>query len=194
MELEELKQLSTLITKFKDSIYETDSTGSPAVSVNHAANVVSMTKEERHVIVKASEIMGSILSVIDNEGKKSTKALRDLLYAINILGEDEDVTVDGINTIAVYPPIKFTPKGLEHFKYALDAPLLENDSLVVSSPTEEQDEAAWELLSSLAGYCPSSKFKEWFEGDTEKERSYPISKEMDECVNGFMETISEITH
>lgn len=92
------------------------------------------------------------------------RTLKDLLFAINVIGEDTDVTVDGIDSIAVCPPVSFTPKGLEHFKFALEAPLLNGCNLVVSSPTEEQDEAAMELLSSLAGYCPATKFSEWFEG------------------------------
>lgn len=93
------------------------------------------------------------------------KTLKDLLSAMNLFGDDRDVTVDGIDAIAVCPPVKITPKGLEHFKTALEAPLLEDDCFVVSSPTEEQDEAAWELIKSLAGFCPYKKFNEWFEGD-----------------------------
>lgn len=130
------------------------------------------------------------------------RTLLDLLSAINIIGEDMDVTVDGIDSIAVCPPVRITPKGLEDFKDALDAPLLENCGCVVSCPTEKQDEAAWDLLSSLAGYCSSKKFEEWFEGDDAEDVNAnmstslhkPISKEMDECVNDFMGVISEVTY
>ena len=41
--------------------------------------------------------------------------LQELLHAINILGDDRDVTVDGIDSIAVCPPVKMTPAGREHF-------------------------------------------------------------------------------
>lgn len=47
--------------------------------------------------------------------------LEDLLHAINILGEDRDVTVDGIDTIAVVPPVKLTAAGRTHFQQALTA-------------------------------------------------------------------------
>ncbi len=47
--------------------------------------------------------------------------LKDLLHAINILGEDCDVFVDGQDAIAVCPPVKFTKEGLYHFRNALNA-------------------------------------------------------------------------
>lgn len=97
--------------------------------------------------------------------------LQDLLHAINILGEDRDVCVDGIDSIAVCPPIKMTPVGREHFKQALTANVVveyENDShqdTYVSDADEKIDEMAWELLSSLAGYCSVKDCKTWFEGE-----------------------------
>lgn len=96
--------------------------------------------------------------------------LKDLLHAINILGDDRDVTVDGIDTIAVCPPVKFTPEGQKHFQKALNATVeveYKNDShraTYVSDDEEDVDEAAWNLLASLAGYCEESKFDKWFEG------------------------------
>lgn len=98
--------------------------------------------------------------------------LRDLLHAINILGDDRDVVVDGIDIIAVCPPVKFTPQGLEHFQKALDANVeveYKDDShwgTYVSDTDEQIDEQAWNLLSSLAGYCAESKFNKWFDGNT----------------------------
>lgn len=99
--------------------------------------------------------------------------LKDLLHAINILGEDRDATVDGIGSIAVCPPVKFTPEGLKHFHKALEATVeveyeddCHNDTYV--SDEEDVNEEAWNLLASLAGYCATSKFQIWFEGETSK--------------------------
>ena len=98
--------------------------------------------------------------------------LKDLLHAINILGDDRDVTVDGIDSIAVCPPVKLTPEGSDHFRKALDAKVeveYKNDShrdTYISDDEEDVNEEAWHLLASLAGYCEESKFDKWFEGDT----------------------------
>lgn len=97
--------------------------------------------------------------------------LQDLLHAINILGEDHDVIVDGEDSIAVCPPVKMTPAGREHFKQALTATVeveYKNDCHRDTYVSDEEgvNEAAWDLLSSLAGYCADSKFQIWFEGET----------------------------
>lgn len=103
-----------------------------------------------------------------------TTTLKDLLHAINILGDDRDVTVDGIDAIAVCPPVKFTPEGLEHFRKALDATVeveYKNDShrdTYVSDDREDINQDAWNLLVSLAGYCPEKTFDKWFDGDNAK--------------------------
>lgn len=97
--------------------------------------------------------------------------LQDLLHAINILGEDRDVCVDGEYSIAVCPPVKMTSAGREHFKQALTANVVveyKNDShqdTYVSDADEKKDEMAWYLLKSLAGYCYDEAFQAWFEGD-----------------------------
>lgn len=65
--------------------------------------------------------------------------LQDLLHAINILGDDRDVTVDGIDTRAVCPPVKMTPLGREHFKQALTANVVveyKNDSHLMGGETK----------------------------------------------------------
>lgn len=100
-----------------------------------------------------------------------TTTLKDLLHAINITGDDRDVFVDGIDTIAVCPPVKFTPEGLLHFQKALEAKVeveYGDDSHwgTYVSDDESVDEQAWNLLASLAGYCSESKFSKWFEGDS----------------------------
>lgn len=96
--------------------------------------------------------------------------LKDLLHAINILGDDRDVRVDGIDTIAVCPPVRFTPEGQKHFQKALNATVeveYRNDYHLytyVGDDDEDVDEEAWDLLTSLAGYCAHSKYNKWFEG------------------------------
>lgn len=100
--------------------------------------------------------------------------LKDLLHAINILGEDRDVVVDGQDVIAVCPPVKFTPEGLKHFHKALKATVeveYKDDchrDTYVSDEEEGVNEEAWNLLVSLAGYCDDSKFQIWFEGEAAK--------------------------
>lgn len=98
--------------------------------------------------------------------------LKDLLHAINILGDDRDIFVDGQDAIAVCPPIRFTHEGQNHFRIALEATVeveYKNDSHLstyVSDDEENVNEEAWILLASLAGFCSESKFNKWFEGDT----------------------------
>lgn len=98
-------------------------------------------------------------------------SLKELLHAINILGNDRDVTVDSIGSIAVCPPVKLTPEGRKHFEQALTANVnveYDNDSYwdtYVSDDDEKIDEMAWNLLSSLAGYCYADGYDQWFEGD-----------------------------
>lgn len=100
--------------------------------------------------------------------------LKDLLHAINILGDDHDVFVDSQDAIAVCPPVKFTDEGLKHFKKALGSTVeveYKNDchcNTYVSDDEEDANEEAWNLLASLAGYCADSKFQIWFEGDAAK--------------------------
>lgn len=97
--------------------------------------------------------------------------LQELLHAINILGDDYDVTVDGIDAIAVCPPVKLTPAGREHFKQALTANVNVEYSdnsyqdTYVSDDDDRINQMAWELLSSLAGYCYADGYDQWFEGE-----------------------------
>ena len=97
--------------------------------------------------------------------------LQDLLHAINIIGEDLDVCVDGIDSIAVCPPVRLTPAGRTYFRAALAANVVVeygdygHRATYVSDDDELADKDAWELLASLAGYCADSKTKTWFEGE-----------------------------
>ena len=97
-------------------------------------------------------------------------SLQELLHAINILGDDYDVTVDGIDGIAVCPPVKMTPAGRKHFEQALTANVNVDYSgncqdTYVSDDDEKINQMAWELLSALAGYCYVDSYDQWFEGD-----------------------------
>ena len=99
--------------------------------------------------------------------------LQEILHAVNIFGEDRDITVDGISTIAVCPPLMITLEGRQHFSQALAAPArVEYNSngyccgLQICDGDENDDEQAWKLLTALAGYCNNDKYKTWFEGPT----------------------------
>lgn len=91
--------------------------------------------------------------------------LKDLLHAINIIGDDMDVCVDGVGEICVCPPIKLTAAGREYFKSALNAKV---DCCIVCDKDDARSEEAMKLLESLAGYCSTTDFERWFEGDDAK--------------------------
>ena len=99
--------------------------------------------------------------------KPKTYTLEDLLRAINVLEEDIDVSVDGYGTIAVVAPIELTPTAKEKFATTLKLPV--RGTSVYSNKDGDDGgkecKLAWDLLSSLAGYCPSQQFDKWFEGD-----------------------------
>lgn len=98
--------------------------------------------------------------------------LEELLHAINILGEDRDVCVDGIDSIAVCPPVKLTPEGHNHFQQALTAEVVveyedySHCGTYVSDADEKINEMAFDLLKALAGYCYADCYDQWFEGET----------------------------
>lgn len=98
--------------------------------------------------------------------------LQDLLHAINIIGEDRDVLVDGLGEIAVCPPVRITRAGRKHFAQALTANVVvdydKNDNhecTYVCDDDEKITEMAHSLLTSLAGYCYVDGFDQWFEGE-----------------------------
>ena len=108
-----------------------------------------------------------------NIEKRQAYTVRDLFRAINIFGKDRDVFVDGNDSIAVCPPIAMTPEAREYFKKALDLPI-DEDGDIISNNDDDYDEEnedsalslAWEMLTSIAGYCPTRQFDKWFEGET----------------------------
>lgn len=100
-----------------------------------------------------------------------TTTLQALLRAVNLIDRDRDIFVDVLGSIAVCPPIKITPAGRRHFAKALDATVIveyKNDShthTYVSDACEATNLQAFDLLASLAGYCGTSDFEKWFEGE-----------------------------
>ena len=103
---------------------------------------------------------------------KATLELENLLHAINIIGADQDVSVEGHGEIAVCPPVRLTPKGRRHFRQALTAGVEvyydDNDrhQMTIVNDTDEQiNIMAWTLLSALAGYCSCDGYDRWFTGE-----------------------------
>lgn len=110
-------------------------------------------------------------------------SLRDYFHALNVLNVDTDVDVDGADEgCAVVPPIKLTPKGEEVWGSLLDNKDLyvdveeygncimsdNDDDYVQVENSEGNLNDALSFIWCLAGYCPSSKFEKWFEGDDAK--------------------------
>lgn len=94
--------------------------------------------------------------------------LRELIHAINIIGDDKDVYVDGNGSIAVCPPVTLTKAGLERYGDILDAPICEGTDIGADA-TDEQCDKAWELLSGAAGYMSVLKYQKYFEGSDDTE-------------------------
>lgn len=110
--------------------------------------------------------------------------VRDYFHALNVLSEEVDVSIDGTDAcIAVCSPIRLTPKGEERFGYLLGHPDLyvdveEYGNCIMCDNNEAYDlyeekgvgiiSDAIYLIYALAGYCPSSSFMEWFEGEDAK--------------------------
>lgn len=99
--------------------------------------------------------------------------LREFINFANLAELDEDVNVDGIDSIAlVGGDIELTEDGEKHFKKALDECYVEEEYLIEwnDDPTSNRDEnegcpdvawLAWELLTALAGYCSQSDYDKW---------------------------------
>lgn len=110
--------------------------------------------------------------------------LREYFHALNVLGRDVDVSVDGTySCIAVVPPIKLTQKGEEVFGATLDNPDLyvdverfgncilsdNDDDYILYEKSDEGNLAlAKDFIYSLSGYCSCDDFNEWFDGDDAK--------------------------
>lgn len=94
--------------------------------------------------------------------------LKDLFDFINANEEDIDVYVDGIDGIAVCAPVSLTEEGKRHFADALE---LEVKNYTIFGNDKDYEDLennngrlslAWDLLKSLAGYCPVRDFDRWF--------------------------------
>lgn len=95
--------------------------------------------------------------------KQKERTLKDVLSAINIFNEDADITIDGIGTIAVSPPVTITKEGLDHWSDALQSEMFSGDPFTTNNASEELDKRVWQFLNALAGYCSESQYKEWFQ-------------------------------
>lgn len=97
--------------------------------------------------------------------------LQELLHAINILGEDRDVVIDGFGEFAVCPPCMLTAAGRGRFRKALSAHVeveYENSrhqSTYVSDNDEDTQGEAMQLLVSLSGGCGEKRYIQWFQDD-----------------------------
>lgn len=109
--------------------------------------------------------------------------LREYLHRVNVRGEDVDMCVDGIDCIAVCPPVTLTEKGRERFARALELEVTA-DALIIGDDKDYDDldnydqdgvmigdggrlNEAWMLLRSLGGWCAVKKYNEWIEGGEE---------------------------
>ncbi len=97
--------------------------------------------------------------------------LRDYIKHLDVIGEDVDIYVDGVDSIAYCPTMELTPEGEAYFNEALEKCYVEDADNVVmwdSDDTDDEDgipkcaHLAWELFASLAGYCSVSHFSKWF--------------------------------
>lgn len=103
---------------------------------------------------------------------EKTITVREYLHSLNILEEDRDVYVDGIDGIAVVGgEIQLTPLGMKKFGPVLD---MEMEGSCIIGSDEDYDLLddgkgnlclAWEFLSGMAGMCSCSDYDAWFEGD-----------------------------
>ena len=107
---------------------------------------------------------------------KKKFTLENLIDSINNANNDVDVYVDGIDGIAVCPPVSLTEEGRKHFEAVLSLPVEgycimgEDKDYDDLSDYDEEDKGdggrlilAWDFLRSQAGYCPCSDFDKWFE-------------------------------
>lgn len=105
-----------------------------------------------------------------------------MLHYINAMEDDVDIYVDGIGGLAVVGgDIRFTPAGTDIFGSSFGLHMdghtvmgTEKDYKDLDDYLEEGKgyggrlQRAYDLLASLAGYCSTSDFAAWFEGDGAK--------------------------
>ena len=115
---------------------------------------------------------------------KELLTLREFIHLKNCEEDDIDMSVDGTDCYiaVVFGDIKLTPKGEQEFGSCLDGLFVYGHS-IMGDDNDYEAYYAWEeegwgeggrlhaaevLLKALAGYCPVSKFHEWFEGKDAK--------------------------
>jgi hypothetical protein len=88
--------------------------------------------------------------------------LEELLHAINIIGEERGVYVEG-RKIVVRPPVQLTPAGKEHYKNALSATVavqhLSEPRITIFSVS---DDAVYFLYALIHFSYETAK---WFRGE-----------------------------
>ena len=103
--------------------------------------------------------------------------LREYLHSLNVVNKDVDIYIDGdVVEIAICPPIKLTPAGEEKWGNLLDNKdiYVDTEISMVMSDNEHDYESHGNLcevekfITYLAGFCPTSKYDEWFDGDDAK--------------------------
>ena len=115
---------------------------------------------------------------------KEKLTLREFIHLKNLEENDIDMSVDGTNCYiaVVFGDIKLTPAGEKQFKRCLDGLHVDGHCIVGDDDDYEAYETWLEeggddggrlhdaevLLYALAGYCPCSKYDEWFEGSEAK--------------------------
>lgn len=109
------------------------------------------------------------MKLVSKKTETFASTLEDLLHAVNLLGEDRDILVDGYDIIAVCPPVRLTPEGREHFREALSAQVtvIYGEYCCLStyvSDNPRKERLAYSLLEALAGECLDSEYSRWFEG------------------------------
>lgn len=99
---------------------------------------------------------------------KEKLTLREFIHLKNREEDDIDMSVDGTDCYiaVVFGDIRLTPAGERQFKSCLDG--LHVDGHCIVGDDDGRLHAAEILLNALAGYCPASKYTEWFEGSEAK--------------------------
>ena len=106
--------------------------------------------------------------------EKKKIRLDEYLTACRIIGEDRDIEVDRIDSVA-YCGTGLTAEGRKHFEKALALPMYMTEDgdicpCVISENDADYDEdnedsalqLAWDMLYGMAGYCSTTDYDKWF--------------------------------
>ena len=102
---------------------------------------------------------------------KTKITLQEWFDILSFIDEDVDISVDGLDSIA-YCPIELTEEGYKEFQLAFDKCYVTKDyPYTIMWDNDETDDEdgiptcaynAWDLISSMAGYCSDKDYKLWF--------------------------------